>query len=504
MRRRDLLVGALGTATAGALALPRSARAIPWATAPEEAQPALLPQGVRAEKCLEVFCYGGIAPFESFYVVEEYGRPEDPDYPNQGWYLFSGQHDSVFGNLCGLPRDQWLQEWQTDGNGMSVKLGPMVQPLRERPDVLSRMRVFVLRHDLEPHEAAIPYMLSGMRLGNIRMAGMGAHVQRYFQDRDLVRTTPHAYVFTPNTEINTDNLRASTAVGQHPGAARPLDLRISNSDRLSELLSRPHLGANERADMDRLLGLYAQRSWSRHSTLDLEPLRARGIEDHDFALRALARAPELLDVFGDGLLAPVSGSACNTSDSLDHTRVGIRAASRLLSHPTAPARYVNVIDGGMIVADGGGGYDTHFSHPDVQAINGTSMLRNLMEVINEPGEGDSSKIDLDETMVLITTEFGRTPFLQFAQGTNHHPYGYIVVMLGGPIGPEQSGLYGTLGPDGNAVDFLTPAEFRAACLAAMGFYPFSQESFAVGDIRGINSELEGLQWLNQDVLGRSA
>ena len=504
MRRRDLLLGAVGTATAGALALPRPAGAAAWGTGPAKAQSSLLPAGVRAERCLEIFAYGGIAPFESFYVVEDYGRPTDPDYPNTGWHLFANQHDNIFGNGCGLPRDQWLADWQTDSNGANVKLGPVVLPIRNRPDILSRMRVFVVYHDLEPHEAAIPYMLSGMRLGNIRMAGMGAHVQRYFQERDGVGTVPYSYVLMPNTEINTDNLRASTAVGQHPGAARPLALRVSGVDRLGELLSRSHVSKGERAQMDQLLSVYTRRSRLRHSTLQQVPLRSRGIEDHDFALRALANAPELLDVFGADLLAPVGGESCWVTDDLDHTSVGLRAAARLLTHPTSPARYVNVVDGGLIEADGGGGYDTHLSHLDVQAINGRSMLQHLTSIINEPGEGDPTKINLDDTMVLITTEFGRTPFLQLDQGTNHHPYGYVVVMMGGPIGPDQAGLRGAIGPSGFATEFVTPAEFRAACLAGMGMYPFSQESFAVGDIRAIENELEGLHWLNQDVLGRTA
>jgi hypothetical protein len=40
---------------------------------------------------------------------------------------------------------------------------------------------------------------------------------------------------------------------------------------------------------------------------------------------------------------------------------------------------------------------------------------------------------LDETIVVLGTEFGRTPGAQGADGRDHHPYGFSVVMAGGGI-----------------------------------------------------------------------
>jgi hypothetical protein len=39
-------------------------------------------------------------------------------------------------------------------------------------------------------------------------------------------------------------------------------------------------------------------------------------------------------------------------------------------------------------------------------------------------------------------------------------------------------------------------------LVAMGVYPFAPESFAVGDVRDVQSELDGLVFLRDVVLGR--
>ena len=134
-------------------------------------------------------------------------------------------------------------------------------------------------------------------------------------------------------------------------------------------------------------------------------------------------------------------------------------------------------------------------------MNCTSLMKNLVDHINEPGENDPDKIDLDETMVVLTTEFGRTPFIQLAQGTNHHPYGYVCILLGGPIGPAESGLVGAIGPNGSATHSISPGEFRASCLAAMGMWPFAHESFAVGDLPQVYTEHDGLIWCHEHVLG---
>jgi hypothetical protein len=138
-----------------------------------------------------------------------------------------------------------------------------------------------------------------------------------------------------------------------------------------------------------------------------------------------------------------------------------------------------------------GGHDTHFFHTRIASQNVPHTFAALAEIINAPGEGDPAKIDLDETMVVINTEFGRTPYRQTSggeTGTNHWPQGYVTVMIGGPIGPGNGNgrsVYGYITEDeGIAQDYVTPAENRMMVMQALGIYPFSSQSFAVGDVRG--------------------
>src|SRR5690606_3113969 len=105
-------------------------------------------------------------------------------------------------------------------------------------DLVDRMRIIVQKHDLEPHEAAVPQALTGQPLGRPSAAGLGSHIQRYFGERAAAgRAAPHSYIFAVGG-IAGDNVSAAAATGFHPGSARPLSINITNVDGFSDLLAR--------------------------------------------------------------------------------------------------------------------------------------------------------------------------------------------------------------------------------------------------------------------------
>ena len=175
----------------------------------------------------------------------------------------------------------------------------------------------------------------------------------------------------------------------------------------------------------------------------------------------------------------------------------------------SPAKYVNVLEGGLYPDPTGLGYDTHRNHVLWSARNVVHMAKRLTEIINEPGEADPQKLDLDRHTVLINTEFGRTPTREFTKvnpdgsGTDHWPWGYVVIAFGGPFDEERRGIVGSIGEDARAIESISPTEHRAAMLQMMGAWPFAQESFAVSEVRGgdLASELESALWLREHVLG---
>jgi Protein of unknown function (DUF1501) len=512
LRRRDFLklsaAGAAGAAGAAALTW-RRAHGAPFGEFPESAAAVALPADLRADSVLEVFLYGGLSAWETLYLVEEYGRPSDPDFPNQQFYTYSGTGgpDSVEAALdaCAFPVGEPMGlPFARDLNGADVQIGPFAHRLRQRPDLLARMRLLVQHHQLEPHEAAVPQALTGKPLGQPSAAGLGAHIQRFFGERaDRSRAAPFSYVFATGG-IPGDNVSAAASTGLHPGAARPLSVNISNAERFYELLGRARVGAGDARDRyDRLMQVYVDQYRQRLRWRGAgDPVRSARFTDLSLAMEAVGNVDAIAGVMEESLFVAREGLACGEENGFDVPGMSLNAARHLLLHPDQPARYVCVSDIGLFEASGGGGYDTHSDNSRDTARNFDNLLRSLTEIINSPGEKDPAKLDLDRTLVILNTEFGRTPFPQDeSSGRNHHPYGYVTAFLGGPIRDGQAGIHGAIGPDGVATEYMLPSENRIAALLALGIWPFSPEGFAVSHVRDALDEPEAARLAIERALG---
>jgi hypothetical protein len=503
VKRRDFLKGTAAVATAAASGIGvslwgmRQARA--FGEVPKDAQSIMLPKELQAQSILEIFLYGGVSQYESFYCVPDYGQAD-----STGWYAFldSGEVQQAV-NQCGFA-GPLTEPFAADANGKSVHFGPYVMPLRERPDVMQRVRVSVTAHDLEPHEGAIPMALAGRGLGHPALSGLGAHIQRYFLERDPnPGRAPFSYVLMSSaaTGLPTDNIRSSVAIGMHPGAARPLSIKVDAAGDLTSLLARGTVGTN-RAQYDALMKGYVERYQARLRWKGQgDPLRSPRLGDLVAASNSIAGAGAISGVLEPQYFQKFGASNCGDSADVDPVSMNLKLATHLLTHPTSPAKYVCVIDTGLMSADGGGGYDTHFENSHTQSRNLSHTLRSLLSVVNKPGENDPNKIDLDKTMIVLTTEFGRTPFKQGQGGRNHWPYGFPIVFIGGPVRDKGKGVFGACGPDARATTASTAQENRMAALLALGIWPFAQESYNVSDVPGAATELQAAQLVQQRQLG---
>ena len=166
----------------------------------------------------------------------------------------------------------------------------------------------------------------------------------------------------------------------------------------------------------------------------------------------------------------------------DQTNASMRLAAHLLTQDESPSSYVCVLDGGFVGTLDAGGYDTHSDNCATQARNITHALEGLSAVINAPGENDPTKLNLDDTLVIINTEFGRTPHGEGVGGRGHWPHAFPVLFIGGPV--QERAVFGTSTPDSRAVagESMSPTEHRIAALLALGIWPFEQDSFNVSDV----------------------
>ena len=490
-----------------------------WGATPSGQEYALLPEERRPEGMLEVFLLGGLSPWETFCTMPQYGAPGAGGlYAGSQWWSFQEGVDPTvsqwFEQCAGSGRDI-IEPFGLDAAGQMVNLGPFVYPLRDRPDILSRMRVWVMTHSLEPHPAAIPLTVSGLSVSNPRMAGLGTHIQRYFSDRaPSDRSAPFSYAIFLNSLNRADLGAPATALGLHPASAQPLGLQLGEEPVLPRQLPRPGT-AGYTSDLDALVGHYTS-VFQQRLRQGGPNTRAPGLREYLASRRGLRSHEALQGLLPASLFEHLEIDMCSrhpayhdiaVMTATDETRSALQIARHLLTAGDQAARYVQVMDGGIYPNPNGQGYDTHDEHVLGQGANVSHVCRRIAEIVNEPGEDDPAKLDLDRHFVLLNTEFGRSPTPEvttsnpFGFGSNHWPWGYVIVGFGGPIDEERAGFVGSIGEDAYAVSATTPSEHRAAMLLAMGIWPFTEESFGVGNVRGASTELDATLRLKRDVLG---
>jgi len=504
MKRRTFLTLA-GGAGAAVVVGPwiRTSRASTFGAFPAGTESVQLAR--RARNVLEIFLYGGLSPWESLYYVRDYGTSSDPVAPNTQYYAYASSNAQMVA-ACGGSEVE--RPFATDANGAMVEIGPFASRLDSRGDLVDRMRIVVQRHSLEPHEAAVPMALTGRPVGQPNAAGLGAHVQRARIDGALTpdRASPYSYVFS-TADVTSDNIAAAAAAGTHPGSARPLLIKTNSNSGITTLLERNTVGAN-RASHDGLVQAYIDQyqdrlTWSRAGDF-AGRVRSARTDDLIVAHTTSTKSDAIRAVLTDDLFATKTNQTCGSQTRTSLPHIGLTAAAGLLTHPSEPASYVCVSDVGLERASGGGGYDTHSGNAQDQAMNFDNVLHALSGIVNAPGESDPRKLNLDDTLIILNTEFGRTPGRQGSSGRNHHPYGYVTAFIGGPITTAEKGVSGAIDRDGTASQFATPAENRMAALLALGIWPFAAEGFNVSDSPTAATELAAAQAAMSKFLGRVA
>jgi hypothetical protein len=525
--RRQFLKAASTTSAALGITwlFPRLAHASPaWGDIPPSIWPT--PPDL---KVLEIHLLGGVAPFESFYFRPPMGvrtRGFDAEVGALAW-----------NGVC--PNTPVGQEFQVpfsnvpflanDSNSKEVRLGPFAKPLW-RQDIRDRMRVVVVSHNLMPHEAAIPFTLTGLRLGNPNQASLGAAIAHRYTALELEagppRPLPFAYGLISETAGLNNLLVASMgAVGRHPGAARPLVLKFGPGfATFISQLQRANMNTAKDALLDQYRGQY--RDWLRFMGSG-PPTRSSAFRDYDTGVTNLHQAAALSTFLvgppgvptaipNDQECAREPSQAFETQ--ANPTKTALQAAVFLLTRPAAErARYVCVVDSG-IEPRVGLPYDVHQAgHAGDTGSNLWNVFQTLADLINDPLlPADPAKLDLSDTLIVINTEFGRTPFKSSGNapnsgslGRDHWPQGYVNVLIGGPITtPAVIGSISDAANTGGVADIsFTATDVKAAALVAVGINPFESENYALGQLSNpfgsAATHEDAMELLRTDILGVS-
>lgn len=120
-----------------------------------------------------------------------------------------------------------------------------------------------------------------------------------------------------------------------------------------------------------------------------------------------------------------------------------------------------------------GGWDNHIDLPETLAKTAALLDQALSALLNDL----NSKGLLKETLVVVATEFGRTPVINQNAGRDHHPGVFSCLLAGGGIKGGQ--FYGTSDADGHSPkdNPVKVADFNATIAQAMGM-PLNEEVFS--------------------------
>ena len=501
------MAGAAGYAATG-LGFPSIVKAsAPWAELPPSVG------DLSKYKVLEIFCPGGMSQWENFWVSHDAAT-------GLNWRGLEEYVTNQFWSACaGTPAmSTATQEFAEDINGTTVSWGPATAPLW-RPDIFSRSRMVVTQHVDDIHAFAGYRTLTGRRFGSPRGASLGSAVQRHFQSV-AQQEIPYSYVFAPKHLGKAYHLTNFLLLGQHPGPSRPLGLKVG--DAVGNLLLRDGVSDTADAIFNELRGQYSDLlRWQGVG----DPVRSPDFESFNSAGDYLMSATELDQHLGGEAMVSGLDMGCTNDPSHAHpepfsnpTQRSLELAAHMLANG---ARHVGVIDGGLHhddykdwLRDSSTPYDAHTRSSknvvEMTSIHLFNLLQGLASIIQEgsapsadsilvlPGSSPNTyagpKIDLDDTLIVINTEFNRRPDPNTGvneetgylyAGREHFPGANVAVLIGGPV--NQRAIHGgieLIGDDeqsARATTPLTPTDVHAGVLMAAGIDPIDADNFTVGD-----------------------
>jgi hypothetical protein len=374
--RRNFLRGATGALALGAAGTARAAgglidRPVPGTTTPY--------------KVLEIFFAGGLSHRETLWVE----RPAPAGAPADwlGWLPARGAHE---GTSYKLGR----------AGGRDIHLGPcaepLVRPLAAGGRLKDRLRVIATGHEINGHPPAQDLMQQGApsSTSRDRASGVGAAIARH--------TSLPSYVFY-NSRLTDPAVSAQSAAasGRHGEHNSPRLIPYDNPEIVSLL------GAPRDPERD-ALGSYYGRHYESGLTF-ASGQRARSVSlDRYLRSRQLALA-------GPEFALALSALTASSGETLwdNGTRRALLTSISLLD--AGLSSYCGVMDGGVVGDDSTfSQYDSHDIPLDQLAAVTTANVLNVLRTLREAV--DAGTLDLDTTLVVLNTEFGRS----FSQGVGSH------------------------------------------------------------------------------------
>lgn len=445
LNRRDLLTwtgGGLGSiALASLLASDRTVRA---AGVPGEADDPPPHFPARARRVIHICLCGGLSQVDSF----DY-KPELAEF--HGKSLAASERPDVFFGKVGLLRQS---DWKFRQRGQSgLWISELFPQLAEQADELTIIRS--MKAETSNHTPATFQENTGFRLNGFPVLGSWMSYGLGSDADDLP-----AFVVIPDTRGVPAGGSINWSNGFLPARHQGVTMR-SRGTTIDDLFPAESIPpATEKASR-RLLATMNERHLQRRGTNDA--LSAR-IRSYELAARMQLAVPEVSDLDNGETQATHALYGMDREESADFGRSCL-LARRLLEKGV---RFVQLFSGGAF----GSPRINWDGHEDMRRNHGREAGR-----VDQPVAGLLRDLRqrglLDDTLVLFTSEFGRTPFAQskdgvLGTGRDHNQNGFSVWMAG--AGLKHGFAYGNTDPVGmRAVEnVVTWYDFHATVLHLLG------------------------------------
>jgi hypothetical protein len=438
--RRRLLswVGTGLAGTAFAALLSRDNRA--QAAGPRAPGPHFQP---KAKRAIHICCLGALSHVDSFDfkpgLIARHGKSLD-----------SRERPDVFFGQIGLLRKPDWEFRQRGQSGLWIsELFPNLAEVADELTLISSMVAETSNHTPATFQENTGFRLNGFPvLGSWLAYGLGSEAD----DLPAFVVIPDVREYPAGGSINWTN-------GFLPARHQGVVMR-SQGNPIDDLFAAERIAPRDERVTRELLEDLNQRHLQAHPASDA--LAAR-MHSYQLAARMQLAVPEVTDLSRESK-ATQRAYGLERRETADFGR-GCLLARRLLERGV---RFVELFSGGTF----GSPRRNWDGHEDMVQNHGQEALRidqpvaALLKDLRQRGM-------LDDTLLLFTTEFGRTPFTQSAKdvvgkGRDHNQYGFTVWMAG--AGLKHGTHYGSTDEVGwKAVDKPTTwYDFHATVLHLLG------------------------------------
>ena len=409
-------------------------------------QAAGLHHAPRAAHVIHIFLGGGLSHIDSFDYKPELVKYHDKELPES-----FGKAEAFMGKAGRLHRSHYEFKQRGKSGLWMSDLFPQMNEVADELTIINSMVAETANHIPGIFQANTGFRQMGFpAMGAWLSFGLGS-------DNDNL---PGFVVLPdvrgiPNAAGGAFNWTSGFLPAQHQGV--PFNTR--GGPPILDL--QPASGLNADAQRARLELLGRLNALHLEEQVQTDPLAAR-IRSYELAARMQAAIPEAMD-FSTEPEHVQKLYGLDRNECRDTAR-NCLAARRLIERGV---RTVQLWTGDGVSWDAhenitGGGYKSHTG----EALRIDRPVAGLIRDLRQQGL-------LDSTVVMITTEFGRTPYAQadrgkLSKGRDHHPQGFSNVLAGGGLKPGFA--YGATDDVGYAsvVNPVTTYDLHATLLHLLG------------------------------------